>query len=147
MTDKSFLIKVVPFGSAAYNQSIELRDRILRKPLGMEFTAEQLAAEQDQIHICGFMDDNLIACLILEEGTLQTCQMRQVAVDEAYQKKEFGKRLVLFAEKYALNQGFKKIFCHARDVALPFYLSLKYTIKGEPFIEIGIQHFFMEKVL
>lgn len=34
---------------------------------------------------------------------------------------------------------------HARDSALDFYLSLGYSIVGDPFEEVGIPHHRMEK--
>lgn len=36
---------------------------------------------------------------------------------------------------------------HARDTAVPFYNKLNYLQVGEPFIEVGITHFEMYKVL
>jgi N-acetylglutamate synthase-like GNAT family acetyltransferase len=147
MPDKLVKSVIVPFGSANYHRSVALRDRILRKPLGMVFTPEQLSEEKDQVHICGFEDDKMIACLILKKNDPHTCQMRQVAVDENYQHKGYGKRLVLFSEQVAINHGFKKVFCHARDIAVPFYLSIGYKVIGDMFYEIGIKHYYMEKVL
>jgi predicted GNAT family N-acyltransferase len=36
---------------------------------------------------------------------------------------------------------------HARNNALGFYEKVGYKVKGEPFIEVTIQHFVMEKEL
>ena len=37
-----------PFDSALYHQSMKLRETVLRHPLGMQFTEEDLAIEQHQ---------------------------------------------------------------------------------------------------
>jgi predicted GNAT family N-acyltransferase len=73
--------------------------------------------------------------------------MRQVAVDFEYQNLGVGKKMVQFAEAFALQKGFESMVLHARETAVPFYLSAGYTILGEPFTEVGIPHKKMIKTL
>lgn len=139
----------VLFGSELYQQTVELRTDILRKPLGMEFTAEQLDGEYDSWHLAGFDETGeVLACLILKPlPEPEQVKMRQVAVREAYQGKGLGSELVLAAEAFALQQNRPHIILHARNAAVNFYNRLQYQTVGDVFEEVGIPHYRMEKKL
>ncbi len=140
-------IKTFEYRSADYMLSLHLRDKILRQPLGLSFTEAELGKDEHDTHFGLFTDQNILACLILSEADSQRMKMRQVAVDRNFQGKGFGRQLSLAAEKYALQQGFTTMFCHARKTAAPFYLSLGYRTLGDEFTEVNIPHFLMEKEL
>ena len=53
-------------------------------------------------------------------------KMRQVVVDNNFQSKGLGSKLVLFTETYLSEQDYESVYCHARDVARNFYLKLNY---------------------
>jgi N-acetylglutamate synthase-like GNAT family acetyltransferase len=51
-------------------------------------------------------------------------------------------------EQEAKNRGVSRLFLHARESAIPFYLSLGYEILEKTHLLFGeIQHFSMEKYL
>ena len=135
------------FDSTDYELAVELRHRILRKPLGLNFSAEELKNEISYTHLAAFSEDKLVACCYLIAVDDNTIKIRQVAVDESLQRQGFGKSLMIFAEKNAKAKGFKEIVLNARDSAKEFYLKLNYTIEGKGFSEIGIHHFKMKKTL
>jgi predicted GNAT family N-acyltransferase len=54
---------------------------------------------------------------------------------------------MIFAENIARDLGYKKLCMHARQTAVGFYQKLGYSISGEPFEEVTIPHYIMEKVL
>ncbi len=136
----SLRIEIIDHGSERYEESVRLRDELLRKPLGLEFTEAQLAAEADQIHIVASIQDSIIGVLILVPLEGKAFKMRQVAIAEKWQGKGIGTRLVSFAEEYAIKVGVCRIELHARKTAVQFYLDLAYTIEGEEFEEVGIPH-------
>ena len=139
---------IIEHGSPSYDETVQLRYNILREPLGLHFTREQLAAEDADVHIgCYSEEGELVGCLVLVLKEDQKLKMRQVAVAESHQKKGIGKELVLFSEKWGQENGYKLMYCHARDYAAPFYLKLKYRKVGEPFEEVTIKHWYMEKDL
>jgi predicted GNAT family N-acyltransferase len=140
-------IKIVDFDSDLQKQSINLRFKVLREPLGLVFTSDQLKAESNQIHIVATQHKTVVGVLLLKILDNTTLQMRQVAVDPSYQKNGIGKELVLFSKKYAFENSFQKIKLHARLAATNFYLKLGYIKIGEPFEEVGIPHFYMEKTI
>ncbi|KAJ3254030.1 hypothetical protein HK103_007569 [Boothiomyces macroporosus] len=139
-------IRFVEHNSNEYNQEIELRQKILREPLGLHFTKKELDQESNQLHICAFIIDTLAGCVVMvPNGTV--LRMRQVAVGNDYQGLGIGKLLVQFCEKYAVENDYKCIKLHARENAVPFYTKLDYKTEGDQFIEVGIPHFAMSKYL
>jgi len=139
--------KVIQFGLDDYNKSIELRDKILRKPLGLEYDSDFLATEKDQFHLGIFSENEILGVLLLQIIDEKTLKMRQVAVDEHLQGTGIGRKLVGFSEEFAKQKGFQKIILHARSTAVPFYEKLNYKITSNMFLEVGIEHFEMEKKL
>ena len=130
-----------------YLLSLLLRYKILRIPLGLTFSSEDLAKDKGDVHIGIFNGEVILACLILTDTGSHTIKMRQVAVDDVHQGKGLGKKLVQFADDYAREKGYKLIHCHARDTAKEFYLKREYKVVGDEFIEVGIKHYYMEKQL
>jgi predicted GNAT family N-acyltransferase len=140
-------IHEVEFGSASYLQTLSLRKKILRDPLGLQFSAEDLAQENKYFHLGAFKGDLLLGCLILTKMDSNSLKMRQVAVDFEVQGRGIGKQLVVFSEKFATKRGFKYIKLSARDTAVPFYMKLGYKTVGAVFVEVSIPHQQMEKTL
>ncbi len=138
----------IDFATPEYDEAVALRYEVLRKPLGLEYTPEQLAAEWSDIHLATFdAESNLIGILILTPVNEQEAKMRQVAVAPNQQGKGIGAALVEASETKAKSLNFKRITLHARESAVPFYLRLGYKIAGEKFEEVSIPHFKMEKDL
>lgn len=140
-------ITIAPYGSKKQVNSIVLRDLILRQPLGLQFSKEELSLESDQIHIVAVEDDQIIGVLLLKSINEKEIKMRQVAVATNQQRKGVGVQMVRYAEYHARSKGYELVSLHARENAVPFYKSLNYSIEGKQFEEIGIPHFRMEKKL
>ena len=140
-------VKIFRQSDPEYLLSLILRYRILRIPLGLTFTRKDLAKDKDDVHIGIFDGDVILASLILTDDGDHTMKMRQVAVDDRHQGQGIGRKLVEYADNYAREKGYRLIHCHARDTAKQFYLKLGYTVVGDEFTEIGIKHYYMEKLL
>lgn len=138
---------LVEHNTCAYFETVDLRYQILRKPLKLQFSTEELQAENDSLHVTMLENNKLVGCLVLKPLDLITIQMRQVAILPTHQGMGLGRKLVSEAEKIAKLKGFRKIILHARLNVEPFYLGLQYHTKGEPFIEVSIPHVTMEKEL
>jgi predicted GNAT family N-acyltransferase len=139
---------IIEFGTPEYDEEVKLRYDVLRKPLGLEFTEEQLAAEYSDTHLGVYNEmDELIGCLILTPKQDGVVKMRQVAVAANLQGQGVGKYMVKVSESIAKHQGFTRIELNARDTAIPFYEALGYISEGDVFYEVGIEHRFMFKDL
>jgi N-acetylglutamate synthase-like GNAT family acetyltransferase len=138
----------IEFATPEYDETVQLRDKILRKPLGLQFSEEQLAEEFADFHLAAYTHDWVLrGCLVLTLKGDKTLKMRQVAVDEAVQKMGVGRQLVAASEAFGRAHGFDIMELNARDTAVPFYQKLNYAIVGERFEEVGIGHFKMVKKL
>jgi GNAT superfamily N-acetyltransferase len=152
MPDRTASVRDVTFrevtiGSAEYMAAVRLREAILRAPLGLVLSAEELAAEPACRHFVGLAGNEVIATLLLKPLDARTVKMRQVAVDPAWQRSGVGARLIRFAEEAALAHGFGEIVAHARGTAVGFYERLGYSAEGEVFLENTIPHRFVRKPL
>ena len=141
----SLVIQVVDFGSELQKQSLELRREILRKPLNLEFSLQELAQENNQVHIVASIDGIVVACLLLVIVDSKTVKMRQVAVTGSLQGQGIGTRMVSFCEEWCIKKGYCRITLNARENAIRFYKELCYTVEGAPFLEVGIPHVKMLK--
>src|ERR1043165_348796 len=140
-------LKIVDYGSEEYQQILKLRDDILRKPLGLSFSQEELEKEKNNMHIAAYEDERMLGCcMLVEEGT-QTVRLRQMAVVNDVQGKGIGRALMQFAENLARDRGYKRITMHARKNAIGFYERMGYRKVGDEFMEITIPHYVMEKEL
>ncbi|MBL7743408.1 MAG: GNAT family N-acetyltransferase [Chitinophagaceae bacterium] len=140
-------LKIIDHGTDEYRQMVKLRDDILRKPLGLGFTPEELEAEKDNMLIAAFEEDRILGCCMLLEESPGTVRLRQMAVLNDLQGKGIGRALMHFAENIARDRGFKILRMHARANALGFYEKMGYKVKSERFTEVTIPHFVMEKQL
>jgi ribosomal protein S18 acetylase RimI-like enzyme len=140
-------LKIIDYGSKEYKQMVDLRTQILRKPLGLSFSEEDLQKEKDNLLIAAYEDDVMLGCCMLIQVTPDTVQLRQMAVKAGLQGKGIGRVLMQFAENIARDRGNKKIFMHARKSAVGFYEKLGYKISGKEFTELNIPHYKMDKEL
>ena len=139
--------KTVNHYSKDYWKLVRLRDKILREPLNLMFSEEELFLENEQIHVGGFENEIAIASLSLVRLSSSLLKMRQVCVSSELQGKKIGKKLTKFTEKWAIDNHYKTIECNARESAIPFYKSNGYKIEGDQFFELKIPHFKMTKAL
>lgn len=140
-------LKIIDHGTEAYLKMVQLRDIILRKPLGLSFSEQELEQEKENLHIAAYEDDRMLGCCMLVEEDPETVRLRQMAVPDEYQGKGIGRALMNFAENLARDRGYKKITMHARKNAMGFYEKMGYKKVGDEFVEITIPHYVMEKEL
>jgi predicted GNAT family N-acyltransferase len=148
MHNHSLLVCQIEFGTPEYDEALRLRYQVLREPLGLDYTAEQIAEEYQDYHIGVYAPHGALAgYLCFSPLPDQVLKMRQVAVDPNLQGKGIGKQLVLASEVFARKLGMQCIVMHARLTAVPFYLSMDYKQVGDQFEEVGVPHYYLEKEL
>jgi GNAT superfamily N-acetyltransferase len=140
-------LKIIDHGTREYQQMIQMRLDILRKPLGLTFTPDELEKEKNEVLIGAFEDEKMLGCCMLVKEAESTCRLRQMAVLNNLQGKGIGRALMNFAENIARDLGYKKLTMHARKTAIGFYEKLGYRTSGEEFLEVTIPHYIMEKQL
>jgi len=140
-------LKIIDHGTPEYQQMVKLRDDILRKPLGLTFTPEELEQEKENMLIAAFEDERMLGCCMLVEQRPDVVRLRQMAVLNDLQGKGIGRALMNFAENLARDRGYKIISMHARKNVVGFYERMDYKVIGSEFVEITIPHYVMEKKL
>ena len=140
-------IRILKYGSEDYLKMVSLRTEILRKPLGLIFTPEQLEKEASDLLIGVFDGSNIIGCCLLTPKKDHVVQLRQMAVDQKVQRMGVGAALLKFAEQTCLEHGFITLMLHARKEAIGFYTRSGYCLSGPEFLEVGILHQQMQKQL
>lgn len=138
--------KIVPYQSSAWKDAVELRETVLRKPLGSHFTEEELKEEADHIHVVAYLNDKIVAtaALVLDDEGLK---MQRVAVNDQLRNRQIGSKMMAFCESYAINNKVASMYCHARNTAVKFYSKNGYHAVGDYFDEDGIPHLKMIKTL
>lgn len=139
--------KVIGYKTPEYEQMVTLRTKILRKPLGISFSEDDLARDKNDILLAAYFPDSdqMVGCCILTPLSQVTIQLRQMAIDDFYQGKGLGSELLKFAEQVAVERNFEHLYLHARQVAVEFYKRHGYTIESDQFTEVGIPHYEMMK--
>ena len=140
-------LKQIDFGTTEYRQMLALRYEILRKPLGLDFTPEELKQEENDILIAAFEEEKMLGCCFLTAIDSHGVKLRQLAVQNNLQGKGIGASLMNFAENIARDRGFRTIQLNARKVALEFFEKQGYKVEGDEFIQLGIPHYLMKKKL
>ena len=138
---------IVQHGTKEYDDTVVLRDEVLRKPLGLSYDPAELAGEKDSFHLALRKGAELVACLVLKPLDERCIKMRQLAVGKSSQGKGFGRELVNYAHSFAREREYAEIVLHARETARGFYEKLGYQIEGNPFTEVGLPHLAMRKKL
>lgn len=140
-------LKQIDHGTEDYKKMITLRQQILRQPLGLSFSMEELEKEKNDLLIAAFDDDDMLGCCMLTKINNDTLRLRQMAVQNNLQGKGIGASIMSFIENLSRDKGYKFLMMHARNTAIGFYEKFGYKVKGEEFIEVGVPHHVMEKML
>jgi hypothetical protein len=60
-------LKIIDHGSKEYRQMVQLRIDVLRKPLGLSFTEDELAKEKGHILIGAFEEEKNVGLLYVDQ--------------------------------------------------------------------------------
>lgn len=135
----------VPHGGQRYASVVALRELVLRLPLGLSYSLEELSNESDQSHFALFEQGHPIACLAVVRVDVTTCKIRQMAVHPSHQRRGLGHELLTGVIDTLRREGAKMIYLHARESAVPFYEQAGFSRGSETFEEVGIPHCKMAK--
>ena len=138
-------VAIIKVDSPEYAGVFELRDEVLRKPLGMRLKNDDLSRDYTDTIFAAIDGDKVVGCLMLHHIDAAQLQLRQMAVAGDCQGKGVGRKIVQAAEQFAAQQGYSTMILHARKIAVGFYSSMGYTTTGNEFMEVGIPHYIMQK--
>ena len=136
-----------------YEQALDLRERVLLKPLGLtmeKFLASYGEQEKHSRHIVVVIDhpsgERVVGTVLLmpDKPEKGVGKLSQMAVDPQLQNEGYGRLLIAEVEKMAVGElGLIELFCHAQSPAVGFYKKMGWAIEGDMFMEAGIEHYKM----
>ena len=145
MSETDIAVIEAVFGSDLYRQSLRLREAILRAPLGLTLTQQELADDVRRQHFCAIFQGIAVGTVSLKPLDEATLQLKQMAVREDRRRERIGARLLTHAE--GRGAGFRLMVLHARIGADGFYARFGYLAEGKPFEENTLPHVKMSKPL
>lgn len=76
-----------------------------------------------------------------------TAKIERVCILQSQRGKKLGALIMKEMENYATSIDQKKLKLHAQSYAVPFYEKLGYTVTSPEFMDAGIPHRAMEKII
>lgn len=141
----NIVVREIKTTDLCYGQVYNLRESVLRVPLGLSLANEDLSKDKDDIVLAAFCSGNVVGCVMLQHLDIDRVKLRQMAVNPGLQTQGVGTAIVSAAEKTCRERGYKKIVLHAREIARGFYEKAGYLVCSDQFEEVGIPHYAMEK--
>ncbi len=77
----------------------------------------------------------------------RTCQIGRMAVDREFRRAGVGARVIEALERMAALRGIAEIVLHAQLPSVHFFQALGYEQAGPEFLDSGVKHVTMRKVL
>ena len=137
-----------PSSSEEFKEYDLFRWEILRKPLGKSIESLKDEYEDSSYHLIGVIDNKIIACGRLHFNSDNEAQIRYMAIDENFQKKGIGVKIIELLEAEAKKKQINKIVLNARNHVIKFYAKSGYrAVKKYEGSDTGIPHTTMEKTL
>lgn len=125
---------------------VQLRTEVFVLEQKVDIQIEQDIKDFTAIHYIVWDNNEAVGCLrILDEE--EYAVIGRVAVKKSRRKEKIGYALMRAIENDSFIKSKGKISLHAQRSAENFYIKCGYKIASEPYIEAGIEHVMMEKIL
>ena len=105
MTETDIVVVEALLGSDFYRRSLVLREAILRRPLGLTLSEEELADDFIRHHFCALSLGVVVGTVSLRPLDEATLQLKQMAVAEDRRGERIGTQLLLHAEGWAAAEA------------------------------------------
>lgn len=122
-----------------YNQSLKLRNDLLRLPIGKTVYSENLEIEKNNDFYGAFEEGQLIGTLSYYEEEPQTAHLTAFAVKSNHQRNGVVKQLIEMLIKDLKNKDYKGIRVDTREVAVPFYKKCKFEVVSGPVMNASLE--------
>lgn len=134
-------------GTRLYQKACQLRDTVLRRPIGLSLFDENLSGESGQLHFGLVEGTDLLACVTIDLQGDTDALLRQMCVVPDRQQQGLGRRLITQVEAHLVQRKVQRVTMSARITAVGFYESLGYRTHGAEYLSVGIPHISMQKKL
>jgi predicted GNAT family N-acyltransferase len=132
--------------SSEVDEALELRRRVFVGQQGVTLEADRDGLDPEATHIVAIDGGRVIGTcrLVFDDGL---ARLGRMAVEDEARGRGIGAALLAVAEAHARAAGATRIRLHAQLAARSLYERGGFEARGEEFMEEGIPHLTMEKLL
>jgi predicted GNAT family N-acyltransferase len=133
-------------GEQEMAQLLRLRHDVFCGEQGVPQREELDGRDDEAVHLVAVEDGRVLAtCRLLFVGT--TVQFSRLAVARDARRRRIATRLLALADEETRAGGARRLVLHAQTYARSLYDAAGYEPRGRVFMEAGIEHVAMEKLL
>jgi predicted GNAT family N-acyltransferase len=133
-------------GEQEMAQLLRLRHDVFCGEQGVPEREELDGRDDEAVHLVAVEDGRVLAtCRLLFVGT--TVQFSRLAVARDARRRRIATRLLALADEETRAGGARRLVLHAQTYARSLYDAAGYEPRGRVFMEAGIEHVAMEKLL
>jgi predicted GNAT family N-acyltransferase len=133
-------------GDEEMAQLLRLRHDVFCGEQGVPEREELDGRDGEAVHLVAVEDGRVLAtCRLLFVGA--TVQFSRLAVTRDARRRRIATRLLALADEETRAGGARRLVLHAQTYARSLYDAAGYEPRGRVFMEAGIEHVAMEKVL
>jgi predicted GNAT family N-acyltransferase len=126
--------------------ALELRKHVFCDEQGVSLAAERDGRDPEALHVVAVEEGRLVGtCRLVLDGDL--AKLGRMAVEAGQRRRGVGAAILGAAERCAREAGARRITLHAQTTVEELYSRHGYIPYGDPFVEEGIDHVAMEKLL
>lgn len=142
------VLKHIEYGTNEYEMTRELRNRIMRVPIGLSIYEQDYSFEVNSRIVGAFDGATMLGCSIVGKMDDDYC-LDFLCVDENAQKTGIGSVLLKDVEEWVKEQGSDMLVLEARVTAQKFYEKHGYETYGEVYLmeKSPVDHIIMKKKL
>lgn len=135
--------------SEIYCQALKIRQTVFVKEQQVPANLEIDQHEAHCLHFLLLLDDGtpVSTLRILPSANGDQALIQRVATLKAYRGQGYARLLMLDVLEFLKVQGFQTAELHAQIQALSFYEGLGFEAYGDIFLDAGIQHLAMKKIV
>jgi predicted GNAT family N-acyltransferase len=135
-----------PKGSDELRAALKLRHDVFCVEQGVPEREELDGRDGEGVHLVAISDGEVLAtCRLLFVGP--TVQFSRLAVRDSARRNGIAASLLRLADDETRAGGARRLVLHAQTYARALYDAAGYEPRGRVFMEAGIEHVAMEKVL
>ena len=125
----------------------DIRKKVFVEEQGVPVEEELDNFDDISIHALALIDNKPVATgrLILSKN--KVAKVGRMAVLDDFRRTGIGSRVLLFLEKKAIEKKIEEISLHAQEYVINFYKNHGYKERGTVFLEAGIKHIEMFKII
>jgi predicted GNAT family N-acyltransferase len=126
--------------------ALRLRERVFKDEQGVPVEADRDGRDPEALHLVAVESGKVVGtCRLVFDGPV--ARLGRMAVEPSRRRGGVGSAVLREAERHARAGGARRISLHAQCRVEDLYVKDGYVATGSPFVEEGIDHVAMEKVL